>query len=339
MAVAPLPSREAESRVLAAYERALGRIQHEAAQLAKQQERAVRNGDPISPAWLYRQRRYRDLEATTLREINRLSTVVERETRRAQAQVIPIGAAAALRSVARYAPSRQARAAVEQRWGQFNPSAVEQLVGNTGDGKPLGWLLSTFGPKARNDVTHALVVGIVTGKSPRQTAPIVANALGSTSARALTITRTETLRAYRAASLDSMSQSSVVDGWTWVAACDATTCPMCWDMNGTEHSMDESLDSHPSCRCTAVPKTISWSSLGINAPDTSPYIESGADKFARAPLHVQAAVLGPGGHALYRQGVPLSSFSRPTYSAYGKGLARVPNRDLRPPARLAIPNS
>lgn len=329
MAVAPLPSREAERRVLAAYELALARIRRDALELAERQRRAMRRGEEISPSWLYRQRRYRDLAATVLREIVRLETVIERETRRAQARVIPIGSTDALREIGQYAPSDQARVRLEQRWGSFDPASVEQLVGNTADGRPLASLLQGFAPAARDSVTHALVVGIVAGHGPRKTAPAVREALGSTAARALTITRTETLRAYREARIDSMRQSRVVEAWVWQCSFGPRTCPACWAMHGTVHPITEPFGSHPNCRCAPVPQTVSWAALGIDAPDTTPYVEAGPSVFARLDPARQQRILGPGGHELYRAGVPLERFAERTHSAFGRGLRRVPNRELK----------
>lgn len=329
MAVAPLPSREAEQRVIAAYDVALARIRSDAAELAEKQRRAQLAGDTISPSWLFRQQRYRRLEATVLREISHLEVVTERATRRAQAAVIPIGSRDALRSVLDRAPNSEARAVVQQQWGHFDPSSVERLVGNTANGMPLASLLSGTAVGARDAVTHALVTGIVAGQSPRRTARAVQAALGSTQARALTITRTETLRAYRAAAIGAMQQSDVVQTWTWVATLDATTCPMCWDANGSVHDVNESLDSHPNCRCAAIPNTVSWSAMGIAAPETAPTVEPGASVFARAGADVQRAVLGPGGYELYKHGVPLSAFSQRTHGPFGGGLRRVPNKHLQ----------
>lgn len=329
MAVAPLPSRDAERRVLEAYDRALARIRSDAAALAHAQQRALERGETVSPSWLYRQRRYRVLEATILREVARLERVVDRETRRAQSNVIPIGARDALREVAQYAATRQARARIEQQWGLFDPASVEKLVGKTATGQPVASLLAGFGPAARDRVTHALVVGIVAGQGPRKTASAVREAMGTTASHALTVTRTETLRAYREARIDSMRQSRVVEAWTWVCSFGPRTCPACWAMHGTVHPISEPFGSHPNCRCSPVPRTISWAELGIDAPDTTPFVESGSSVFARLPAGEQQRILGPGGHALYRNGVPLPAFAQRTVGPYGLGLRRVPNRDLR----------
>jgi SPP1 gp7 family putative phage head morphogenesis protein len=328
--------------VLAADDQALTRIRGDAAALAQAQQRALERGETVSPSWLYRQRRYRVLEATILREVARLESVVEQQTRRAQSNVIPIGARAALRDVAQYAPTRRARATIEQQWGLFDPASVERIIGNTATGRPLGSLLAGFGPAARDRVTRAMVVGIIAGHGPRRTATAVRDAMGTTASHALTITRTETLRAYREARIDSMRQSGVVDAWTWICSFGPRTCPACWAMHGSVHPMSEPFGSHPNCRCTPVPRTISWAELGIDAPDTTPFVEQGSSVFARLPGHEQARILGPGGHELYRNGVPLNAFAQRTVGPYGLGLRRVPNRDLqhlqrRPPFVAPVP--
>lgn len=328
MAVAPLPSRDAEERILAAYREALARIRVDAERLAERQRSAIAHGERVSPSWLYQQRRFRALEQTTLREMARFETVIERQTRRAQANVIPIGARDAGRDVASYAPTREALVRVNQQWGRFDPRDVERLVGNTADGRPLGELLRGFSVAARDRVTNALVVGIVSGHGPRKTAAAVRAALDVDAARALTIARTETLRVYRESRIDSMRQSRVVEEWTWVSVLGPRTCPMCYAMHGSVHPVTEPFGSHPNCRCAPVAKTISWAALGIDAPDTSPYIEPGPRVFARLPAAEKTRILGPGGHDLYQRGVPLERFAARTHGPYGLGLRRVPNRDL-----------
>lgn len=67
------------------------------------------------------------------------------------------------------------------------------------------------------------------------------------------IARTESLRAYRTAAIDSYAYNSQVVGWwRWVAAKDPRTCPACLALDGTEHPLTEQFGSHPGCRCVAV---------------------------------------------------------------------------------------
>ena len=89
-----------------------------------------------------------------------------------------------------------------------------------------------------------LVRGLVAGRNPRTTAArVVKRAEGGFNgglARALTISRTETLDAYRtAAAASHKANEDVLRGWVWVAALSDRTCPACLGMNGTEHPLRE----------------------------------------------------------------------------------------------------
>jgi SPP1 gp7 family putative phage head morphogenesis protein len=180
-------------------------------------------------------------------------------------------------------------------------------------------------------VRDALVDGILNGRGPRVTARAVRDALGSSTARALTIARTETLRAYRAAALDTYrANSDVVKGWVWHATLDGRTCPVCWAMHGTEHTLDATLGSHPNCRCAMVPQTVTWRQLGFaGIRETGWQPQLGSDLFAQASEAVQLAVLGPGKFAAYQAGeLALEDLVQPTRSTrYGKGLRERSLRD------------
>lgn len=54
------------------------------------------------------------------------------------------------------------------------------------------------------------------------------------------------------------------------------------------------------CRCVALPKTVSFRSLGIDLDDQG--VEAGPDVFAALPAAAQAEILGPGKYAALRAG-------------------------------------
>ena len=54
------------------------------------------------------------------------------------------------------------------------------------------------------------------------------------------------------------------------------------------------------CRCVALPKTVSFRSLGIDLDD--PVVEAGPDLFAALPADTQTDILGPGKAAAYHAG-------------------------------------
>lgn len=181
-------------------------------------------------------------------------------------------------------------------------------------------------------VRETLMRGIVLGKNPRDVAKLVREHLGGTLARSLTIARTEMLTAYREGARQTYEANPrVIRGWTWHSALDRRTCPVCWAMHGTTHRVDESLASHPSCRCVMLPLTYSWAQLGFaGLKETAWTPMPGSQIFARLERVDQLTVLGPGKLALYESGeIRLEDLVVRTRSRFGPGRAEVPLRELR----------
>jgi SPP1 gp7 family putative phage head morphogenesis protein len=219
---------------------------------------------------------------------------------------------------------------------RLHPAAVADLVGVLGDGSPLRALLDQLGQQAARDVGQALTHAVAVGRSPRQTARDIRAALGGDLNRALTIARTEHLRAYRGASLRSYQENSdLLRGWQWRASPSRRTCPVCLAMDGQEFSLEEPFGSHVNCRCTPIPL--------LRDRETPPR-ETGEAWFARQHADVQRAMLGPGKHALYQEGtISLRDLvGVKDDPQWGRGRYQRSLRELRGGARAAsvpIPHS
>lgn len=103
------------------------------------------------------------------------------------------------------------------------------------------WPIST---EADSVIRRELVRGLASGSNPRTTARrMVQRAEGGFNgglSRALTIARTETLDAHRAAAAEShQANADVLAGWIWMTNLSTRTCPACLGMNGTEHPLAE----------------------------------------------------------------------------------------------------
>jgi len=87
--------------------------------------------------------------------------------------------------------------------------------------------------------------------------------LGISLTKALTISRTESIRALREAQSQSFYENpNIVHEWQWQAALDDRTCIVCVLMHGQVFPYSKKLENHPNCRCVMVPKTLSWKELG-----------------------------------------------------------------------------
>jgi len=153
-----------------------------------------------------------------------------------------------------------------------------------------------------------LLRGITVGSNPREAARRMVRAaedkVNFGLSRALTISRTEMLDATRAAAqhVDERN-SSVVTGWTWVAALTSRTCPACLSMHGRVFPVEEPGPlGHQQCRCARVPITKSWRDLGIDLPDTPRAVPDAEAFFRGLPESKQVAILGPQRHEAWVRG-------------------------------------
>jgi SPP1 gp7 family putative phage head morphogenesis protein len=162
--------------------------------------------------------------------------------------------------------------------------AIETFVGFTQDGSPLIDLFNEYGPMASERASNTLLTGLTLGWGSRRIAKELKDSLQMPLARALTVTRTETLRAYRTATQNRFEDSGVVEGWVWHASLNpGRTCAICWAMHGTLHKLDEPMASHVNCRCVMIPITSKEDLKGI---------KKGTDLFGKLTEQQQIETLG-----------------------------------------------
>jgi SPP1 gp7 family putative phage head morphogenesis protein len=259
--------------------------------LTKRYYAALDAGEATSPAWLYQLERLAALQQQVEEEMRELVSAAEIRVRAEQYEAVQAAqrhAAAMLR--ASRVSRETARLATGFNW--LPREAVQELTGFASSG-PLRALLGGLGREASEAITRELVTGIGLGLSPREVARNCRAALGGNLSRALTISRTETLRAYREATHQSYAANAdVVEGWVWYCGKDSRTCAACWAMHGTVHPITERLDDHPNGRCVQVPQTRM---LPLD-------VESGSVLFARLTPAEQLKVLGPGKFKAWQEG-------------------------------------
>lgn len=121
-------------------------------------------------------------------------------------------------------------------------------------------LLELAGKQAQY-VINALLEGIRLGYGYEKMGKIIVDALGLGLSDALRWARTIQMEAYRETAHNTMLENSnVIDGWTWFAQVDDSTCDGCSEGHGTFHDVSESLnDITPhiwNCRCVELPHVI-----------------------------------------------------------------------------------
>lgn len=170
------------------------------------------------------------------------------------------------------------------------------------------WPLST---EADAVIRREIVRGVASGSNPRQTAAkIMKGAEGGFNgglARALTVARTETLDAHRAAAAVAHAENAdVLGGWIWLTKLSVSppVCPACLGMSGTEHPLTEpGPEGHQNCRCARMPRTKTWAELGIEGldepesktPDAEAWFEALDEK-------AQRGILGAGRYDAWAKG-------------------------------------
>ena len=199
--------------------------------------------------------------------------------------------------------------------------ATNELIAALSDGSPLENLLATFGDDAAKLASQTLVEGLATGRGLRQVASEFRKATGSSAVRAARISRTESLRAYRGATLETYKENrKIVKQWRWLSARQARTCVSCWARDGMVFEVDEPFISHIQCRCTPIPVL----------PDV-PAGATGAQLFDRLEDAEQRGILGRGRFDLFKAGalditdIPVEVDA----GRWGKALRQRTLRELR----------
>lgn len=337
----------AADQMLAAYAEAWRAIERALAELGAQIDAARAAGQPVGVSWLYQQDRLAHLVAQVQAQIAGLALIATAATRQAQADAVRAAATDTPQQIA--AALGPPPAGVTISFDRLPAEALTDLVGFASDGSPLADLFDQLGPAATVAARNTLIRSVAIGEGARQTARRLKDAADLSMVRALTITRTETLRAFRETQQRTMqANAEVVEAWVWHSALGRRTCAFCWAMHGTVHPLTERMATHPNCRCTMIPQTKTWAQLGVSGVlETRVEVESGDAVFARLSEGEALAILGPGKFRLYQEGAlrlrDLVGFrEEPQWGwvGYERTLAQLverPNPHL-PPRPVAAPH-
>lgn len=300
--------RQAASEMVRVYGEAWRRIRAELERLDAEYQRAKASGEKLSPSWIYEYNRAKAFRDQVEAELLRFAQYAEVKIREQQLEAIEAAESHAEELTRRILGKPPAGLVID--WNRIDREVVLAMLGAVQQDSPLHKLLMSISKQGGQAAEDMLVQGVLLGRNPREVAPDLKRALGTTLSRALTIARTETLRTHRMATRESYkANSDIVTGWIWHSALDARTCPACWAMHGTQHRLDEILDDHPNGRCAMIPKTRTWAEIGkqfglnlSGIEDAKPKIEPGPVLFARLPMDEQIKILGPAKWAAWKDG-------------------------------------
>lgn len=282
--------RRTAAAMVRAYRAAWRGIRKEADSLLAKIAAAREDGQEVNQTWLYQQGRLQALQSQIEVEIARFAEVAAGRLAGSQERVIEetLGQAIELMQAAADESS------IIASFNRLPRSAFESFVGSAQNGSPLSNLFRAISPTLSQSLTDVLLTGIASGRSVSRIARDLRDAGGIGLNRALVISRTEVMRAYREAARETYrANADVLDGWVWLSALSTRTCAMCWAMHGTFHSVEERLNDHPQGRCTMLPRVKG---------STAPMPPTGAELFDRLTPEQQQKILGASAYEAWRDG-------------------------------------
>lgn len=192
-------------------------------------------------------------------------------------------------------------------WSRADERQLDAIVRRTTE--QITSQLRPLSDEAYAVVQRELVRGVAAGSTPDATARrMIRRAEGGFNgglSRAMTITRTETLDAYRAASaVGQKPHREVLGGWQWLASLSSRTCPACLSMNGRTFALSEpGPQGHQNCRCARLPVTRSWADLGFEDVDEPESVVPSSEAFfAGLSRSDQVGMLGARGFEAWSAG-------------------------------------
>lgn len=269
--------RKAARRLIEAYGLIWQRLLKNISSLTQQIEAARARGEIVNQFWLIRQDRYFALLAQTQIEMRKFAEFSEATITRQQELAVKAGLS---NSIALMEATAEG-AGLATAFNKLPVSAVENLVGNLGDGSPLRTLLNQIPSAGRQIVEQGLIQGVALGRNPRAIASEIRKGLGGNLNRALNISRTETLRAYRTATIQTYrANSDVVTGWYWRSSRSRRSCVACIALDGTFWPVNQPMRPHARCRCSLIPAV-----RGVT-------VDKGSTWFNRQDADTQKAIIG-----------------------------------------------
>lgn len=289
--------RGAASDMVRAYGASWQRVEQHVTRLWQEVSALREAGETVPPVRLMQLDRYLRLQDEITAELRRFAAHAEESVTATQLAAVNMAQEHSPRLIS--AVASDAEIANLQQFVDFAHAprgAIEAMVGYARGNTPLGRLLDAIPGQVESSVRDTLIAGLSLGQSPRETARQVRRAFGTGLARALTISRTETLRAYREATrLEYAANDDLLDGWEWSAACDRRCCVTCWALHGRVFKLQRQMPNHVNCRCSMIP-ALKKAYAGGYEPTP------GAVLFQRADPVIQRAVLGPQAFAEYQAG-------------------------------------
>lgn len=255
----------------------------------------------IPASWVYRQQRYRDLIAQVEQELKQWATLAGVQIGQRVNQSATMGTADAISLLGLSMPVTgtigTVQASVAGSFNQLPSRSLEALTAFTADGSLLKDLFDSIPGNVTQMIRRVLVSSLGAGLGARDVARAANRASGMGLTRAMTISRTETLRAYREATRETyLANSDVVMEWEWLTARSERTCPVCLAMDGKRFQLSKPFGTHPNCRCTMIPVITG------NTTTSTERVKTASEWFQDQPEKTQRSILGNAKYEAFRSG-------------------------------------
>lgn len=185
---------------------------------------------------------------------------------------------------------------LEAKSFSIDREAIQKLFGRMQNGSTLSKFFQRLKQPVANRAKAEMLESFALGESNRSIAKRLNDVADIGLARAMTISRTESNEAYRAASREFYAEADIKE-YVWMSRLSATTCLICWHLHGRKFKSSVKVFSHPNCVCCLIPLT-----------KNQPEIITGAEKFARLEIGFQKQILGGKRFELFRDGAKLEDF-------------------------------
>lgn len=204
--------------------------------LAYEIQRLKDSGLVVTDQLIRKQARYHELNDQMLREIKKYNTEYAAIIEGYQRDAAMLGFDAAQNALMLSSNGLN--------FNRLNIDAIQSMIGFSRDGSPLYNLLKEDYGDAVTGYTNALIEGIARGYGPVKTAGNMADGFGMGLDRAILISRTETIRAYRTATTEQYRQSGAVTGFRRLVF-KPTACISCLMLDGQYYDVAGDLEDHP----------------------------------------------------------------------------------------------
>jgi SPP1 gp7 family putative phage head morphogenesis protein len=202
----------------------------------------------------------------------------------------------------------------------LDSGAITPLLNYLRQDGPLYARLKLITTGTLDKVIEQIISGVGQGFNPQKIARLIQDAFGGGLTDALRNMRTIQIYSYRDSARANYMASGVVTGWVWYSELDELVCEACAAEHGTVHSLDESLNGHYNCRCTAIPYIE-----GLSEPEPT-----GKDWFDNLTEAQQEEFMGKSKLDAYNAGkFEFSQLGRNTPNdVYGEMRTVTPLKDL-----------